>query len=145
MGYSIAQAVERVGLDWLEHVPEVERRVRNHSEAVSQVLYEASLQEAQSALFSGGPLQHLATTLVTIGSAPGYRNPSLVFDLRPIGSDRSFRAYLTLRNEDCESIVRHIVDVHAFAWECCPERGPIDRRPGEERPTWTYRPDWERG
>jgi hypothetical protein len=77
---------------------------------------------------------HFSTRLVTTGSAPGYRDARLVVELEPIGSKSKFFAELSLRAEDGESIVRHILDVHSFAWST--ERGPIDKRAGEQRPRW---------
>lgn len=83
----------------------------------------------------------LAAELVTYGSAPGYRDVSLVFNLRPIGREErpSFRAEIRIRPEDGEAIVRHIVDVHRLAWGRSSAQLPIDVKPGETRPRWIDR------
>jgi hypothetical protein len=138
-GYTLAQAIERVGPEWLAQVPTAAQQLRRELATIADALLDASELEAQEALLSNGSEQHLSTKLLTYGSAPGYRTPSLIFELQPVGSTRVFRAHVNLRAEDCEAIVRHIVDVHAFAWDHRPDRGPLDRRPGEARPCWIDR------
>lgn len=136
-GYTLAEAIERVGPDWLAHVPAAARQLQHELAAVVNAVRDAADRELEASLFgSGASEQHLAATLVTTGSAPGYRTPNLVFDVVPVGSDRRYRIDLHLRAKDGETIVRHIRDVHAFAWR----RGtPLDLAPGETRPAWIDR------
>lgn len=79
--------------------------------------------------------------LVTYGSAPGYRDASLVFNLHHIGDGEnpSFQADIRLRPQDGEAIVRHILDVHRLAWGRTSGNPPIDVEPGETRPRWIDR------
>jgi hypothetical protein len=140
MGYSIAEALERIGDDWAALVPRVAREIRKELALEAEAKEEAEVATAVAQMTSGaaGTYEdrlHFSTKLVTTGNAPGYRDASLVFELRPVGLERTFFAQLSLRPEDGESIVRHILDVHSFAWRD-PQRGPLDRREGEQRPRW---------
>jgi hypothetical protein len=139
MGYTIAEALERVGEEWAALVPRVAREIRQELALEAEAKQQADVATAVAQLKSGaaGTYEdrlHFSTRLVTTGNAPGYRDASLVFELEPIGSKSKFFAQLSLRSEDGESIVRHILDVHSFAWST--ERGPLDRREGEQRPRW---------
>ena len=71
--------------------------------------------------------------LFTYGNAgaPGYRNVDVDVRLSPNGNILRLR----LSSGDSEALLRHIIDVHEVAWSDC-ERGPLDRKPGEQRPQW---------
>lgn len=136
-GYTLAEAIERVGADWIAQVPAAARQLRHELAAVANAVREAADRELETSLFAGAaPEQHFAATLVTYGSAPGYRTPNLVFDVVPVGTERRYRIDLSLRREDGEQIVRHIREVHAFAWR---DGEPLDKAPGESRPRWIDR------
>ncbi|MEY2170709.1 MULTISPECIES: DUF7673 family protein [unclassified Rhodanobacter] len=95
-----------------------------------------ALEKAKQQTDERGRVDMLAT-LVTYGSAPGYRDANLVFDLKPLhGGAAPFRADLQIRPQDAESIVRHLRDVHELAWR---NGAPLDAEPGEKRPAWINR------
>lgn len=76
----------------------------------------------------------LRAKLVTYGNAPGYRDVNLVFDVDDLGGGGSQRRIeLHVSPEDAVKIRTHIDDVHRFAWR---DKGPIDRKPGEQPPAW---------
>lgn len=137
-GYSIAGALSRIGMQWAALIPEASRllareRDREADVAATTARKKKANEFAQIAT-TDEPLL-MQGTLVTYGSAPGYRKVYLTFDLKPLGSAAAFRSEIQIRAEDGESIVRHILDVHRLAWRK-PERGPLDRLPGETRPRW---------
>lgn len=77
--------------------------------------------------------ERYAVSYVSHGNAPGYRDITLhvAFDKdlvrqRPI--DLKFSA------DDSARIARDILEIHRFTWGR--ERGPLDVKPGEKRPTW---------
>ncbi|MGL4962843.1 MAG: hypothetical protein ACRC67_16545 [Inquilinus sp.] len=136
--YTIAEAIERVGPEWMRLVPaaakQFERSRQEAAYAAAEDARQAKLADA-AGLRADSDVVHFAASLVTWGDAPGYRDVHLTFDLRPVGEPQrpTLRAELRLRPEDGETIVRHITQVHRFAWE---GDGPIDTKPGEQRPRW---------
>jgi hypothetical protein len=80
-----------------------------------------------------------SATFVTSGSAPGYRDVDLTFDLQPVGDgfQQVMRTTIRVRSEDAEEVVRAIADVHRLAWR---NAAPIDVKPDEQRPSWIERP-----
>lgn len=139
MGYTIAGALERVGDEWAALLPRVAREIQKELAIEADAKQQADVATAVAQLKSGaaGTYEdrlHITTKLVTTGDAPGYRDASLVFELMPVGSKANFFAELSLRPEDGETIVQHILGVHSFAWST--ERGPLDKRDGEQRPRW---------
>lgn len=75
----------------------------------------------------------LTGKLVTYGNAPGYRDVNLVFDVEEIVGKEKRRIDLRVMGDDAVKVHHHIEDVQRFAWE---GKGPIDRREGEQRPSW---------
>ncbi|MGK9236343.1 hypothetical protein KXS07_31465 [Inquilinus limosus] len=139
MDYTMADAIERVGADWLRLIPAAARQLRDeireaaHADAIKA--REAKLTGLSEGRATDDPAE-FAATLVTWGHSPGYREVDLVFDLAPAYQESSlpsFRASIRISPADGEAIVRHIRDVHRFAWG---GSEPIDVRPGEKRPTW---------
>lgn len=138
MGYTIVEAMVRVGDEWLAFLPRLAREVSEH-QAVSREATELADQAMALTKMRGGGDESRGgviecdARLVTYGSAPGYRDASLTFELKPRNSLQALRAELRLRPEDGEAIARHLTEVHACAWD----RGsPLDVRPGEQRPAW---------
>lgn len=141
-GYTIVEALERIGSEWQRMLPEISRAAQRELAARGEQHAQARQDAALASL--AGPAQeaespdptpiHLGARLVTTGSAPGYRDASLVFDLEAPRRDAPIRAELRLRPEDGEWIVRHLREVHALAWASA--RGPLDIRAGETRPRW---------
>ncbi|TQU57938.1 hypothetical protein DB808_03460, partial [Xanthomonas perforans] len=79
----------------------------------------------------------LLAEFVTHGNAPGYRDVDLHLRVTPLYFDHQAEPRLLalrLRPDDALPIIDCISRVHAFAWR--DERGPIDRREGEPRPSW---------
>ncbi len=139
MKYTIAEAIERIGLDWVRLIPAASKQFKQEREAAE---YEAALakHQVQLAKFTEradaeDEVIEFSTTFVTSGSAPGYRDVYLRFDLVPTGDGPkpTIKAGLRIRPEDAETIVGDIMDVHRFAWRKGP---PIDAKPEEQRPKW---------
>lgn len=90
----------------------------------------------------------IGAKLVTYGDAPGYRDVSLTLDCEVLGGEQrqavgSVRLHVRLGADDGVTVMQHIQRVNVFAWRDV-ERGPLDRREGERRPSWldhapTYR------
>jgi hypothetical protein len=137
-GYSIADALSRIGVQWASLIPEASRRfareVDLEASAAEKKAREKRIQEFAELAATDEHLR-MQGTLVTCGSAPGYRQVYLTLDLKPQGSLVTYRSEIQVRAADGESIVRTILDVHRLAWRK-PERGPLDRLPGEVRPRW---------
>ena len=141
MNYTMAEAIERIGPDWARLIPAAAKQFGREKE---EAAYKAAEQgrQAQWAEFSARQRHEdvidCAATFVTSGNAPGYRDVSLTFDLRPIGDEpeQAMRTHVRVRPEDAERVVRAVVDVHRFAWR---NGAPIDVKPDEQRPSWIDR------
>ncbi|MFC3715189.1 hypothetical protein ACFONC_03365 [Luteimonas soli] len=142
MDYTLADAIGRIDRGWLAAIPEVAKQFRNER---NEAAYAAAVKAKADKLaeVTGGDDERLdfAAELVTYGHAPGYRDATLVFNLRPIGRGErpAFRADIRIRPEDGEAIVSHILDVHRSAWGRSTGRPPIDVKPDETRPRWIDR------
>lgn len=143
MGYTIAQALDRIDEGDADLIPRAEKQWRSEVGAQAQVAAIAARAHRVADFFTEapdgdtGPLD-LAAQLVTYGEAPGYRDANLVFDVQPIGCsrpERTQRISMRIRPQDAESIVFHIVRVHRFAWSR-PGGRPLDAKEGEKRPAW---------
>ncbi len=139
-GYTILQAMERIGPEWRDGLQAAERAVSEDGRATAIVqdgLARAAARPTQAIGDSDPPTTlDFRATLLTCGSSPRYRDASLVFELQEIGAHApAFRADIRIRPDDAEGIVHHLIDVHRFAWRD-PERGPLDRKLGEQRPRW---------
>lgn len=135
LGYTIAQALDRIDDDWIAMIPQVARMVAA-ADAVMDEARTSARQEAElKGLASGTEEVDVAAKLVTYGNAPGYRAVSLTFDVKRTGdtTEQTRRLCLRINTEDGESIARHILGVHRIAWE---GDGPIDAKPDERRPRW---------
>jgi hypothetical protein len=139
MEYTIAEALDRIDPDWIPMIPKAAKMVAQ-ADAVMAAAQETARQTgALQELASGQDTVHVTAKLVTFGHAPGYRDASLVFDLKRIGAQPApvLRVDLSIQPEDAESIVGHLLEVHRWAWD----RGaPIDVKPGEARPRWLDAP-----
>jgi hypothetical protein len=143
MNYTIAEAIERIGPEWMRLIPAAAKQFNRDSE---EAAYEATEKARQAQLAEFTARQRAedkaiecSATFVTSGSAPGYRDVFLTFDLKPLeaGSVRSMRTTLRVRPEDCETVMREITDIHRFAWR---KGAPIDVKPDEQRPSWIDTP-----
>jgi len=148
MGYSMAEAFDRIGPEWRRMLPAVARDASQAMSDRARQRIEAAQSQALDSLQMGGrdrkaevgmadaePIEAEAR-LVTTGNAPGYRDATLVFDLAVHGQSAPapLRVALRLRPEDGAVVASHIREVHALAWSS--DRGPLDARPGETRPRW---------
>lgn len=136
MGYTIAEALVRVGTEWVAMIPAA-AKLLNDTEAVFQraektARDDVALQSVASSI-DGGDTIDLSAKLVSSGQAPGYRDASFAFDVQRTGSERTYRLSIHVSASDSESMAQHLLDIHRLAWE----RGqPLDLRPGENRPRW---------
>ena len=138
MGYTMVEALERIGAEWLAVLPRVAREVADRQVTGEQAkrLAGQALAIAQVATAGSGDKPIWCQgRYVTHGHAPGYRDVSLHFELRPDGSQRPLNVEVRLGPEDGERLVRDVTDVHAFAWSR-EAKPPLDIRPGEKRPAW---------
>lgn len=137
--YTIAEAIERVGPEWARLIPAAAKQFRQASEAAE---YRAAIQAHEARLTKFTARQksedetiRFSAKFVTSGSAPGYRDAHLTFDLVPMGDGPkpTIRATLIVRPEDAETVVSDITVVHRFAWRKGP---PLDAKTDEQRPQW---------
>jgi hypothetical protein len=138
MNYTIAEAMERIGPDWAQLVPAAARQFKRDSEEAAYATAEKARQERLAELTTrqaGDEVVDFSARLITSGNAPGYRDVSFTFDLKPIGNGPRLpiRASIRIGPEDGEEVVREIMRVHQFAWR---RDRPIDVRPEEQRPRW---------
>jgi hypothetical protein len=139
MEYTIAEAIERIGPEWVRLIPTAAKQFKQESEAAE---YKSAIKAHEARLAELTARQQLedetidfSAKYVTSGSAPGYRDVHLTFDLVPIGDGPkpTIRTMLRIRPEDAETVVWNITDVHRFAWR---NGAPIDAKPDEQRPRW---------
>lgn len=137
MGYTMVEALERIGDEWQALLPRIAREVYEHQAAGEEAkrLASQALALTQVAVSGGTAAEPIdcQAALVACGSAPGYRDAMLAFDLRSLNSQRTLRVELRLRPQDAEPIVRHLQEVHALAWN---GHLPLDAQPDERRPQW---------
>lgn len=137
MGYTMVEAIERIGEAWMALLPRIARDVAQHqvagAEAERLSRQALALTQAAAAGGAGGEPIDCEAALVTCGDAPGYRHAMLTFDLRPLNSQRILRVEMRLLPQDGEQIVRHLHAVHVQAWN---GHEPLDVQPGEHRPRW---------
>ncbi len=140
MSCTIAEAMERVGPDWLRLIPVVARQFKREQDETAYAAAEKARQAKLAQLIAqqgDDEEMDFSAKLVTYGDAPGYRDVRLTFDLEPIGKGPrpTIRACISIRPEDGEKIVHDITGVHRFAWDRSGGR-PIDAKPDEQRPSW---------
>jgi hypothetical protein len=137
---TIAEAIERVGPDWLRLIPAVARQLNRERDEAAYAAAEKTRSDQLTQLAAegtGGSELDFSAALVTYGEAPGYRDVTLTLDLQPIGSESSstIRAAIQVNPRDGEEIVQIIKGVHRRAWSS--SRGaPLDAKADESRPQW---------
>jgi hypothetical protein len=143
MEYTIAEAIERIGPEWVRLIPAAAKQFKQERETAE---YQAAIQEheARLAKFTARAAAEdktleFSAKYITSGNAPGYRDVYLTFDLVPRGDGPkpTLRTTLNIRPEDAEAVVGEITDVHRFAWR---KGAPIDAKPDEQRPSWIDAP-----
>lgn len=131
MGYSIPEAIGRLEPEWLALIPAAAKLLAE-TKSVLRKAEMAAKDEASLAAIGDGEVD-VTASLVTYGSAPGYRSAMFTFDIQRIGGGRVRRLCLRIDAKDSETMVRHLIEVHQWAWK----RGmPLDVKPGEPRPYW---------
>lgn len=141
-GYTIAEAIDRLGPQWVAALPAAAKQLKREIEVVQEQLAKASAEEKEVSFFSSIDL-HLSSRLVTVGHSSGYRDATLFLDVEPLNyaadrpHGRKARIELQIQCGDAESIVRHLHEVHSSAWKL--GRRPIDATDGEVRPSWLDR------
>lgn len=141
MDYTIAEALDRIDPDTIPLLRRAQRAYRQEQGAMARVEEikneAATVADVLGSGDAGDYGVYLSSALVTYSEAPGYRGVTFTFDVAPVGSGspkKPRRIELSIRPEDAESIVTHLLHVHRFAWKS--ERGPLDRKDGETRPAW---------
>lgn len=135
LGYTIPQAIDRIGPDWVALIPSAAKHIAQVDAALA-VAARTAYEEAALADLAGSVADEevdVIASLVTYGSAPGYRDASFVFDVQRPGASKKCRLCFRVNAEDGEAMASHILDIHRFAWS---GEGPIDIKPGETRPRW---------
>jgi hypothetical protein len=142
-GYSIVQALDRIGDNWVALLPAAARILAAELDSEASADRMAKRELSRTLLFheaDGDEPVRLSARLVTQGYSPGHRSVDLTFDLTPVGSTAKYRAEVRVGADDGEEIVRHILEVHRFAWQRSAKKGPIDQKEGEQRPDWINLP-----
>jgi hypothetical protein len=143
MNYTIVEALERIGPDWVRLIPAAARQFSRETEEAAAAAADKAQQDklAQFSAQQGAEVEELdfSTTFVTSAKAPGYRDVSLTFDLKAIGAGprATIRASIRVNPRDGEAVVGEIIAAHRFAWA---RRRPIDAGPEEDRPAWIGTP-----
>jgi hypothetical protein len=135
MGYTIAQALDRVDADTIALIPVAARMVANANDVIAQAQAAARDEVAMEDLGGGAEEVDVNAKLITYGNAPGYRDVTLIFDLQRFESTKTHRVRMHVNTEDGLTILRHIIDVNRVAWD---GQNPIDGK-GEVRPRWLDR------
>lgn len=137
MGYTLAQAIDRVEAEWLVLIPRAARMIAEANQALARAEALAREDAALATLVADdGEVVDLTARLISYGNGPGYRNASFIVDVQRPGSNKPVRLALHFSNpEDTESMGRHLKEVHRLAWGNY-SRGPLDVKPGEKRPRW---------
>lgn len=132
MGYTIAEAMTRVGLEWLALIPAAASALER-TNLVLRDAAQVAREEAVVASYASDDVVDVAAELVTCCEAPGYRDVSLTFDIQRGGAAAKHRLCLRLSPKDGATVAQHIREVHRRAWN---GSGPLDVQPGEGRPSW---------
>ena len=133
LGYTIAQALDRIGPEWVALIPEAAKVIGQANAALSLVAKSARDEAALSTLAAANTEVDVVAELITYGNAPGYRDVSFTLDVQRHDAATKYRLCCQVSAQDSESMARHILDVHRQAWS---DRGPIDMKPVEKRPRW---------
>ncbi|WP_197035003.1 hypothetical protein [Herbaspirillum sp. RV1423] len=138
MGYTIAEAIDRLEEDWVRLIPQA-ARIISASDAVTRRASISSQEQAQlSTLAPTGVAVDVNAKLYSYGGSPGYRRLTLTFDVSRVSPEKEpeHRLCLNIRPEDGENIVRHILEAHRLAWQGT----PLDSQPDQKRPRWIDNP-----
>lgn len=133
MGYSMAEAIDRIGPEWSSLVPTAARLVLAADAVVRKAEKTAREECTLADLAPSDEEIDVTGSLVNCWMSPGYRSASFVFDVRRLRSNDSRRLCIHVGADDTEAIAKHLIEVHQHAWQ----RGePLDIKQGERRPPW---------
>jgi hypothetical protein len=140
-GMTIAEALGRVGTDWVALIPEASKRALAQLEDLEQtrrqVMKEVVDQRFVDFAADGEPVD-LEAKFVTHGDAPGYRDAYITLKLVPLGSKmdgpKTVTAPVRLDAVDSAKVAKSILDIHRLAWRS--GYRPIDAEEIETRPSW---------
>lgn len=133
LGYTIAEAIDRVGPEWVALIPAAAQMVAQTDEVLANAAQAARDESTLESVSRPDGGVAVDAKLVTYSNAPGYRDCDFVFDIERTGQSAKHRLSLRVNPEDGESIARHLIGVHRVAWD---DTGPLDLKPGEKRPRW---------
>lgn len=140
MGYTITEALARIGDDWVAQLNAASQALSEDAQmarVVAEGVAKAKVRPAPANGSDEPTVLDYEATLVTYGSAPGYRDVDLTVDLRELDGSpdgHRLRASIRFNAEDSANVAQHIQRVHSFAWST--ERGPLDKKDAEQRPGW---------
>lgn len=133
MGYTMAQAIDRIGTEWARMIPAAAEAIDRANAVIAQA-EKSAVEEVHLAKLSDSTGEiDVNADMVTYGNAPGYRSVNFTFDISRFGASTKHRLCLHVNAKDGESMAKHILDVHRSAWD---DQGPIDVKEGERRPKW---------
>lgn len=134
MNYTLAEAIERVGADWLALIPQAAKQLADEAAHAAQ---QAEAERAEAVMERPAPDQEpdFSASYVSCWQSPGYRDVAFIFNMTADGSSRTHRVRVRIRPEDAESIVGDLTYAHRAAWRD-PRGRPLDAEPGEQRPGW---------
>lgn len=137
--YTIVDALDRIGEHWAALLPAAARQFNMECDRRKERAADAARDQQHAALAADAPADggvvDANVKLITYGSAPGYRDCSLVVDVTPLGKSQAHRLGLHFKAGDALDILDHLRDINRLAWRDG-QRGPLDRREGETRPQW---------
>lgn len=133
MGYTIAQALERIGPEWVGLLGSAASLIAKANGVMATAAISSAEESTLAALTDTAQGMDVNGSLVTYGNAPGYRAVYFTVDLERLGGTKKYRISVRLDAKDSASLGTHILDVHRLAWE---GKGPIDLQEGERRPRW---------
>lgn len=143
MGYTMAEALDRIDSDTVPLLRRAERQIRDELTEANEAADVARQDSAMSELrltgddIGEGPVSvDLQGRFVTHSEAPGYRDATLMLDVRPAtenAPDIETRLNIRLGVEDTERILHALMNIHRFAWG---RTKPLDAKSDESRPAW---------
>ena len=139
MDYTIAGALERIGPEWARLIPAAARQFKRETEeaaaAAADKARKDKLEEFSARKAAEAEEVDFSGTLITSAISPGYRDVSLVCDLKTVGTGprATLRAAIRVNPRDGQSIVHEIIAAHRMAWA---GRTPIDASPDEACMDW---------
>jgi hypothetical protein len=131
-GYTIAEALERVGPAWATLIPAAAQIVARTTLALEHATRGFSAAQSLKPLADDYGTE-VNAHLVTWSESGGYRHVTIYVDIEHPLEQRKIRLGLRFSATDTANMAQYLISVHRLAWEY---GGPLDRKPGEEPPYW---------